>query len=79
MLAADLAHRLRWPDEVRLPNLVAFFFLPDRGRDEVANLVVGCAAPQEGLDIVLLIENRQVRKWPSAVNRMRLQTCKTRH
>ncbi len=37
-LAPDLAHGFAWPNEVGLADLVTLFFLPDPGRDEVADL-----------------------------------------
>src|SRR5438105_15674556 len=53
-LAADLAHRLAGPDEIGLADLVTLFFLPDAGRDEVADFGVRGAAAKQGLNVVLL-------------------------
>src|SRR5260370_38965470 len=52
--APDLAHRLAGPHEVSLADLVPLFLLPHRGRDEVTNFIVRCAATQQRLDVMLL-------------------------
>src|SRR5438876_6910920 len=73
-LAADLAHRLGGPNEISLPDLVSLFFLPDGSGDEIANLHVRAPPRSRALTSCSWIENKQVRRWPSAVSRIRLQT-----
>src|ERR1700726_3247106 len=63
-LAADLAHGLGGTDEVRLPDLVTLFFLPDPGRDEVTDLGIRRPAAKQGLDVVLLDRKQTGAQMP---------------
>ena len=72
-LAPDVHHRPRRRHEIRLADVVPFFFLLHHAADEIGQFFV--AAPRRicACRSWSHTENRQVRILPSLVMRMRLQ------
>jgi len=68
---ADCAHRPRRLDEVRVVDAMAGGFAPDRGPPRRLDRVVVRTPRSRPRRSVTSAANKQLRIWPSAVNRVR--------
>src|SRR5579871_1306607 len=70
-LSADVHHGAGRGHEVRLPNVMALFFALHNADDEIPQLIIGRASPQEATQIVIpngeeAGANLAVRRQPDA-------------